>query len=228
MTQWRLVSSSLIDDLTQRGDELRAQVRQMLKRHQYSTTTKSVMLLAYVDLALEHHAAIWLLRERELFGSAFALVRPLYDIMFRALWIGAKATDEQVEQASRDELNWQRIRLFDEIKEAYFGQQALRDAQLAQAADKFFQDMRNLMKVLHSYTHPGLRQLGRRFTAAYQVKPNYSEADIAQGLNVANDALMFLMLGFFVIIKAKRESDEIRALLRQYYKDFAGRLHAGA
>ena len=69
---------SLIDDLSQRGDELRAQVRTMLERHQYSTTTKSVMLLAYVDLALEHHAAIWLLRERELFGSAFALVRPLY------------------------------------------------------------------------------------------------------------------------------------------------------
>jgi hypothetical protein len=87
---------SLIDDLSQRGDELRAQVRQMLKRHQYSTTTKSVMLLAYVDLALEHHAAIWLLRERELFGSAFALVRPLYEIVFRALWIGAKATDDRL------------------------------------------------------------------------------------------------------------------------------------
>src|SRR5262245_34377485 len=164
---------SLIDDLSERGDELRAQVRTMLERHQYSTTTKSVMLLAYVDLALEHHAAIWLLRERELFGSAFALVRPLYDIMFRALWIGAKATDEQVEQASRDELDWRQIRLFDEIKEAYFGQQALKDAELAQLADKFFQEQRKLMKVLHSYTHPGVRQLGRRFTA-YQVKPNYS------------------------------------------------------
>ena len=132
---------SLIDDLRQRGDALRAQVRQMLERHQYSTNTKSVMLLAYVDLALEHHAAIWLLRERELFGSAFALVRPLYDIMFRALWIGAKATDEQVEEASRDELDWQRIKLFDDIKQAYFGERTLNDAELAQSADKLFQDM---------------------------------------------------------------------------------------
>jgi hypothetical protein len=218
---------SLIDDLSQRGDELRAQVRQMLKRHQYSTTTKSVMLLAYVDLALEHHAAIWLLRKRELFGSAFALVRPLYDIMLRALWIGAKATDEQVEQASRDDLDWVRIPLLDDIKQAYFGERALNDAELAQLADKSFQDMRNLIKVLHSYTHPGVRQLGRRFTA-YQVKPNYSEGDIAHGLNFANDALMFLIQGFFAIMEAKRESDEIRTLLRQYFKDFAGRLHAGA
>jgi len=184
-------------------------------------------LLAYVDLTLEHYAAIWLLRERELFGSAFALVRPLYDIMLRALWIGAKATDEQVEQASRDELNWRRIELFDEIKEAYFGQQALKDAELAQLADEFFQEQRNLMKVLHSYTHPGVRQLGRRFTG-YQVKPKFSEADIAQGLNLANNALMCLMQGFFVIMQAKRESDEIRALIMQYSKDFAGRLHAGA
>src|ERR1041385_3803855 len=189
---------SLIDDLSQRGDELRTQVRQMLERHQYSTTTKGVMLVAYVDLALEHHAAIWHLRERELFGSAFALVRPLYDIVFRALWIGAKATDEQVEKASRDDLNWLRIPLLEDIKQAYFGEQARNDAELAQAADKFFQDMKNLMKVLHSYTHPGLRQLGRRFTA-FQVKPDFRKRDIAQGLNISTFALMFLIQGFFAI-----------------------------
>ena len=121
---------SLIDDLSQRGDELRAQVRRMLERHQYSTTTKGVMLVAYVDLALEHHAAIWLLRERELFGSAFALVRPLYDTVFRALWIGAKATDEQVEQASRDDLELRlRIPLLDEHQTSLLsGAQALNDA----------------------------------------------------------------------------------------------------
>ena len=56
----RRKAMSLIDDLSQRGDELRAQVRTMVERHEYATNTKSVMLVAYVDLALEHHAAIWL------------------------------------------------------------------------------------------------------------------------------------------------------------------------
>jgi Family of unknown function (DUF6988) len=217
---------SLIDDLSQRGDELRAQVRQMLERHQYSTTIKGVMLVAYVDLALEHHAAIWLLRERELFGSAFALVRPLYDTVFRALWIGAKATDEQVEQASRDDLDWLRIPLLDDIKQVYFGSQALNDAGLAQAADEFFKGMKKLMKVLHSYTHPGLRQLGRRFTA-YQVKPSYRKRDIAGGLHLSTFALMFLMQGFFAIMQAKRESDEVQALLTQYVHDFTQRVQEG-
>ena len=217
---------SLIDDLSERGTELRARVRQMLVRHQYSTTTKSVMLCAYVDLALEHHAAIWLLRERELFGSAFALVRAVYDTMLRALWIGAKATDEQVEQASRDNLNWWRIRLLDDIQEAYFTSRALADAELAKLVGRFFEQLRNVMRVLHSYTHPGARQLGRRFTGA-QVKPNYSAGDIAQGLNLANIALMFLIQGFFVIMGAQQEAAEIRALLKQYFHDFAARLQAG-
>ena len=87
--------------------------------------------------------------------------------------------------------------------------------------------MRNLMQVLHSYTHPGARQLGRRFTA-YQVKPNYSEGDIAKGLTLANDTLMFLMQGFFAIMQAQRESEEILTLFAQYSHDFAQRLQDGA
>ena len=217
---------SLLDDIATRGAQFRMRARQLAERHTYSTNTKSVMLVAYVDLALEHHAAIWLLRERELFGSAFALVRAVYGIMLRALWIGAKATDEQIEQASRDNLDWRRIRLLDDIKEAYFGPRALEDAELAKLADRFFQYLRDLMRVLHSYTHPGARQLGRRFIGD-QVKPSYMEWEIAQALNLATMVLMFLMQGFFVIMASQPDAEEIRTLLMQYFADFNERLNKG-
>jgi hypothetical protein len=41
-------------------------------------------------------------------------------------------------------LNWLRIPLLDGDKQACFGKQALKDAELAQLAKEFFQDMKNL------------------------------------------------------------------------------------
>ena len=36
-------------------------------------------MVGYVVIAIQHHRAIWLLKEAELYGSAFALVRPVFD-----------------------------------------------------------------------------------------------------------------------------------------------------
>jgi len=94
---------SLIDDIRNRGAKMRARLWELLVSHEYPTDTKSLLLAAYVDIALEHHAAIWLLTEHKLNGSAFALVRTVFDAMLRALWINAVATPDQIEQASRDE-----------------------------------------------------------------------------------------------------------------------------
>jgi hypothetical protein len=101
----------LLKDITERGAEIRTRLREFLARHKYTSDSKTVLVIGAVDQALEHHEAIWLLRARNLNGSALAMVRLVYDAMFRALWLRAVATEEQVEQASRDELNWLRIQL---------------------------------------------------------------------------------------------------------------------
>lgn len=218
---------SLLDDISTRGDQLRERVRQLLEQHQYSTNNKSVMLVAYVDLALEDHEAIWLLRERKLTGSAFALVRVMYAIMLRALWIGAVASEEQIDQASRDDLHWPPIgKMRADIKQAYFGPRTLEDVELPKLADRFFQYLDDLWKVLCSYTHPGARQLGRRFTGD-QVKPNYGDWETAQALNLTTLALMLLVIGFFAIMGAQPDAEEIRTLLMRYFAEFNERLNKG-
>ena len=76
---------SLLDDITTRGAEIRTRLRELLLRHKYGGTTKNMVLAAYVNIALEHHKAIWLLSESGLNGSALAMVRLVWDPYLRAL-----------------------------------------------------------------------------------------------------------------------------------------------
>ena len=112
---------SLLDDIGTRGAELRTRMRELLSRREYSGGIKTRILAGYVDIAIEHHEAIWLLNERKLNGSAFALVRPMFDCWLRALWINAIATEQQIEQAGRDELKFPPMhKMRAEIERVYF------------------------------------------------------------------------------------------------------------
>jgi hypothetical protein len=75
----------------------RTRLRELQPNRAYPSDDKTAWLVGSVEIALEHHKAIWLLIERRLTGSAFALVRPLIDTVVRALWINALATEQQIE-----------------------------------------------------------------------------------------------------------------------------------
>jgi hypothetical protein len=111
---------SLLDEITVRGAEIRERLRQLFHRCEYPQDTKTFLLRAYVDIALEHHDAIWLLAKCKLNGSAFAMVRLVYDAMFRALWINKVATEQQIERAIDDKLGFDINKILDQIKEGYF------------------------------------------------------------------------------------------------------------
>ena len=84
---------SLRDQISVRGAQIRGRVRWLFLRKKYPHNTRTFLLRAYVDIALEHHEAIWLLTESRLNGSAFAMVRLVYDTMLRAFWEAAVALD---------------------------------------------------------------------------------------------------------------------------------------
>ena len=229
--------STLVEDITTRGAELRERMDKLLRRHDYPIPdTKNVMVIGYVIIAIQHHRAIWLLKEAALYGSAFALIRPVFDAWLRALWINAIATPEEIEEASHDRLRWRSVdQMLAEIRPVYFGH-AQKDAEFADIADKLFYFLtgrksedrtgpRNasLWDALNSYTHPGARQLARLFTGA-EVKQSYSEWDIAQGLNLATVALILLMGPFFISMGKQAEADEVHTLGMQYLTEFNQRL----
>jgi hypothetical protein len=58
------------------------------------------------------------------------------------------------------------------------------------------------------------------------VKPNYSEAEIVEVLDWTSRVLMMLVRVFFASMGHSQETEEIKAMLQQYYADFAQRLRA--
>ena len=214
---------SLLDDISTRGAQVRARLRQLLQRHEYPRDIKSLMLRAYVDIAMEHHEAIWLLAKFKLNGSAFAMVRPVFDTMFRALWINKVATEQQIEQASRDELDFPIGKIRDDIKQGYFSDRPPEEAQLF---DEILQLLKEAWGAMCSYTHSGGLQLARRFTGD-ELKPDYSEGAIVEALNLVTIALLLLMHMFFVSMRCQKGDEETQTMLRQYREDFGERLRSG-
>lgn len=196
---------SQIDDLSNRGAEIRSRLRELLSRHEYpldkNLDTKTTLLGAYVDIALEHHEAILLLIKAKLLGSAFALVRPLVETMLRALWINAVAKKSQIGKASQDKLKFPCMsQMLVEIDQTY-------------DTGSLFQTFKGPnWRAMCSYAHSGALQIGRRFTNG-EVKPSYSDGEILEVLNVTNTAVILLTIAFFKSMGCQREADEIQKMV---------------
>ena len=215
-------SVSLLDEITDRGAQIRERLRQLFQSHRYPPDTRSLLLQAYVDIALEHHEAIWLLTKSKLNGSAFAMVRLVYDAMFRAFWINKVASEQQIEQAIRDELGFPIETICAEITRDYFSDRPLKEAQ---QFETLLQLIKKAWGSMCSYTHSGALQLARRFTGD-ELEPDYSEGAIAEALNLVTVALLLLLHTFFVSMKCRNEAEETGTKLLQW--DFGARLRAAA
>jgi len=213
---------SLLEDVTIRGAEIRRRIRELLARGTFTTDTRTVLVVGAADQALEHHEAIWLLRESNVNGSAMAMIRLVWDAMFRAVWFDGFATNEQVELAAHDELDWQHISVRNDIKRGRFG--TIQDSEKAAKLDKVFG--KEFWKIPNSYTHTGRRQLARRFSYD-QVKPSYTEHELAQGLSAATEALLSCFVVLLKNLQWHEEADEIALMYNRYHAEFDERLHSG-
>ena len=174
---------------------------------------KTQLVVASVDIALEHHEAIGLLAKSQLYGSAFALVRVVWEAMLRALWINKVASSEQIERASRDEWKWNMTQVHIDIKKAYSPYMK------AEEVDPFFEQTEEVWEAACSYTHSGALQLARRFTFD-ELKPDYSEGAIAQALNLATMAHVLLLPRLLLSMGYIQEVDDANAGLAQYNVHF--------
>jgi Family of unknown function (DUF6988) len=199
------LSSSKIEIVQNRGSLLRAKIRDFLCAGKYGRQDKSLLLMAYVDIALEHHEAIQRLIKSQLCGSAFALTRSLFDAVFRALWINACATEKQIQEvANRDDAKFpcmnQMVAMIDQ----------------RYSTDKFFTSIKKRSwAAMCSYTHSGLLQITRRFTGD-EVKPNYKDGEILEVLNATNIAVLLVSRMFFVSVGHQREADKVEKMMAEY------------
>ena len=157
---------------------------------QYTDERRLTVPLSYLSLCLDHHQAITLLMRKPLYGSAMALVRPIFEAMIKAHWVNKCASDAEVNDvAENDNASFPKM------------------YQMAAAVDKAFSDPNDepltffqqakddAWKATNSYTHSGLRQLACQFSDN-RIAPKYPEEDLMNGLNAATASV--LMLGYLI------------------------------
>jgi len=134
------------------ADDLRNAILAAL--HNVSSHGERLTLIAaYLDTVIEHHDTITNAIRRGAFGSAFALARPVYDSSLRAFWVNACATDEQVRELvtydHHDRVIPRGNDLYSKLDATY-------------GLNNQIQSLKGKWEAMSSYTHSGLRQLGRR------------------------------------------------------------------
>ena len=144
----------------------------------FPTGERHTPLMAYWSLAFEFHRGVLCLLSHKFFGAAFALVRPIVETVVRA---------HIVVMGSKDDL---RKLLNDEYKTNFATVGAEIDASIG-TGDLFENFLKNARTSLHSYTHVGTLQLGRRFPGT-DLAPSYSEGEITEVIRTTTSSVFMV------------------------------------
>jgi hypothetical protein len=132
------------------------------------------LLVAYWALIFDYHKGILMLLRNDFNGSAFALVRPVVEALVRA-HVALMGTDKDIASIQADSYKTNFGIIGAEIDKAF-------------GLDGFFQRfLDSAKKALHSHTHSGALQLGRRFKGN-DVIQNYSDGEIIEVIRTTSTA----------------------------------------
>lgn len=145
-------------DASTKGLAIEASDRQMLASGCY-------------DAALEYQAAICVLAAHSLHGSSLALLRVLYEAVVRGLWLGACATDADLERFKRGKLEKKITVLIQEV-----------EAKIGSGVISQFHG--TAWKALNGFTHTGMYQVSRRHSPG-QLGANYDAVEVNNAMSVA-------------------------------------------
>lgn len=152
--------------VTEKTSVMKTRLGRLVTGFDYPIDQKSQIFLAYHSIMAEHHSAIFLLIQNDLCGSAFALVRPVYELLYRAHWIVACASEKHIKGIFEGKDVFPKMRdLVVDIDKAY-------------KSDDFWKTIKEAMwSPMNDYTHSGIRQIGRRFTGN-EVMQNYEVGEM--------------------------------------------------
>lgn len=195
---------SEISSIIEKGEKLKGKIGEIVTRYDYPNDNKSLILLAYYSIVVEHHTAIHLLIQNNLYGSAFALVRPIYETLYRAQWVNGCATEEQINKVIKGH------DIFPKMNKM------VKDIDSAYGTGNFWQMIKsNSWPAMNDYTHTGIRQIGRRFKED-EVLPNYDSGELIEVLNRTNMVLLLMAFFFFNVFTKTKESKEIEQMIMEY------------
>jgi hypothetical protein len=138
------------------------------------TSDRVRLSAACLDLAHEHQKSIVLLVANRLYGSAFALVRLVFEAYARGVWLHRCASEAELADFRNGKLN----RKFHELLQAIEKIDGFESGVLSAAKQKSWSAM-------NDFTHGGYIHATRRNTDT-TIEPNYSEDEILEAVGFAN------------------------------------------
>jgi hypothetical protein len=148
-------------------------------------TDRARLSAALLDQAHEHHRAIRLLLSNDVVGSAFSLVRILFETTVRSIWLARCATDSELEQFKADTIDKHFGTIIGEV-EAFFGF----------VGGTLFKVKLDYWRAMCSYAHGGYLQAVRRITTEH-IRPIYSEDEKMEALRFADFCFMLASIEIF-------------------------------
>ena len=152
-----------------------------------------------LDMVLEHQKAYVTLVGHKLYGSAAALVGLVFEAYVRGIWLCLCATDKEIDNFRREKHRKNFDGMIADIEKLEpFGSGMLSNVK------------KKSWKTMNSFKHSGVYQVARRHKGS-EIAPNYSDAEILDGLESVN---AFAILTGIAIANIARDE----ALAREIYE----------
>ncbi len=182
------MSNKLVD----KAFELHHWITQNLDDLEISRDRRILLSVSCYDVVIEHHIGISALLKSRINGSAFALVRPLFETFVRGAWLRHCATDHEIDKYINDRLDKKFYLLIEEVERL----ESFKDGILSGLKE-------NAWKAMNSYTHGGIQQAGRRSSGSY-IEPDFSDEEIVEVIKLSGS---FALLAFQQIVLEAGEND---------------------
>ena len=170
---------SSIEDEIKRNNEFGDKIQGLVvAKKECPTGDRNTLLMALWSFTFEIHRAILCLVHHKFYGAAFAVVRTSVEAAVRA-HVVIMGSDDDLKKIRDDDYRTNFGTIGKEI-DAYF-----------KMDDLFAKFLDRAKSALHSYTHAGMMQLGRRFSGT-DLTPNYSEEEIIQAIRTSSTTVFMV------------------------------------
>lgn len=141
---------------------------------EFKVDERKEIVAGCLDVALEHQKAIILLISKKYYGSAFSLIRIIFETWVRSLWLNYCATENEIQKFKNNKLDKKFFKIVEDVEniEGYKG------GTISKAKKAGW-------KVMNSFTHSGYTQVERRFGES-SIEPNYDSKEINEAINFTN------------------------------------------
>ncbi len=189
-----------LDESIKQADATKYEIWNVLEGPITMTDARTQTILEYMSIALEHHDAITLLTLNHLRGSALTLVRPIFEVLYKAAWILTTATDEQVEKIKNDKFDFPGTgKMVSDIDKVIPG--------------GYFEQFKKLSwSDQNQFAHSGkLFRIGR--FSGHDLQPNYPDQMLLLQINVSLMAVILIIVMFMETHNRPEDAKRIAAFM---------------